>query len=529
MTNFTAGNKFQKYLGDLLWNFFFTITAIFLNGYRYGMGDLEEHLPQVFKKLNPKLYPYDYFTVPATTRFTIREIYVNTISFFSHLFPVATVCFAFYLICTFCIVAYTRKITAFFFKDPYSAYISPVLLLIFLHSWTVGGNEILDYELTCSVFSSAFCVAAFYYFLREKYFTAGVLIGFATLYQLLQGLQFYGIIVLLIALLPTSKKWQSVGKISTGYLLAGAYMLIPIFYRQFFMPHANADMPRFYQILTGIYSGHYKASAFPLKNYLQSISLIVVTLGLLAVTRNEKFRLFATLFGIIVGGCVVYYCTTELFHWNTIYKLQWFKTTIWISFFASVIIAGYAGKLLSGFLKINPYQPVVLILLFGVVIWQSLFVYSVPGIIRKSWAGKYMVGPYYPKSDLTRMHEWINQNTPADAIILSMPFDVAILCETKRSTPTGSRAIIHEPDFILNWYDRFAKIYAIDTCSENTPYLQRLIQAAPNYRQETNKELAPKCQYDYRIANIGTPGCAGDTLNIVHTEGNYALIKNNLH
>lgn len=527
MANERVGNAFQKSAGDLLWNLFFTVTVLFLNGYRYGGGDMEEHLPQVFKKLNPALYPYDYFVNPATAHFTIRTVYVNTISFFSQLLPVATVCFAFYVLCTFCVVVYTRKITAYFFKDAYSSYLAPVLALIFFHIWSVGSNEVLDFDLTCSVFASAFCVPAVYYVLRKRYWVAGVLLGLASLYQLLQGLQLYGILLLLLALLPADKKWSNTGRLSAGYMLAGAYVLVSIFYRQFFMPQPKADMARFYEILTGIYEGHYKASAFPLKNYLQSLSILAVSVGLLFINRHNDRRFWAIFFGIIVGGCIAYYGATELLHWNAIYKLQWFKTTIWISLFGAVIISGYVGRLLSRYLKIDPYQPVLLLLLLGMVIWQCLFVYSVPGIIRKSWAGKYMVGPYYPKTDLNRMHAWIEKNTPIDAIILAMPFDVSLLCETKRSTPTGSRAIIHEPDFILNWYSHFASIYAIDTCNEKTPYLQRLILSASNYRKETNKDLATKCQFDYRIANLGTPGCTADTLHIVHLEGKYALISNN--
>lgn len=527
MANERLGNAFQKSAGDLLWNLFFTVTVLFLNGYRYGGGDMEEHLPQVFKKLNPALYPYDYFVVPATAHFTIRTVYVNTISFFAQLLPVATVCFAFYVLCTFCVVVYTRKITAFFFKDPYSSFLSPILVLIFLHRWTVGYNQLLDYELTCSVFASAFCVPAAYYFLKEKYALAGMLLGFASLYQLLEGLQLCGILILLILLIPQKKRWRHISAMSVAYIAAGSFTLVPIFYRQFFMPHVTTDMKRFYEIFVDT-QGHYRASAFPLSDYLRCAGLLVFASALLIINKSSNLRFFVTLSSIILAGCAVYFCATELFNWNAIYKLQWFKTTIWLNFFSILMIAGYTGQLLSRYIKMNLYQPVLMILFFCVLVWQCLFVYSVPGIIRKSWAGKYMIGPYYPRTDLTLMHEWIEKNIPTDAILLSMPFDVSILCQSKRSTVIGSRAIIHEPDFYLDWYDRFARIYALDTCNERTPYMQRFIQSTSNYKNETNRELAGKCRFDYRIARLGTPSSAADTLSIIHIEGNYALIKNDM-
>jgi hypothetical protein len=46
---------------NYLYFFIVAIAYIFCNGYLFNTGDQAEHLPQVYQKLNPELYPNDFF------------------------------------------------------------------------------------------------------------------------------------------------------------------------------------------------------------------------------------------------------------------------------------------------------------------------------------------------------------------------------------------------------------------------------------------------------------------------------------
>ena len=56
-----------------LWVAALTAVVYFLkHGYEYGVGDHDEMLPQLFRLMDPDLYPRDWFVVEQGGRFTVR-------------------------------------------------------------------------------------------------------------------------------------------------------------------------------------------------------------------------------------------------------------------------------------------------------------------------------------------------------------------------------------------------------------------------------------------------------------------------
>ena len=66
------------------------------------------------------------------------------------------------------------------------------------------------------------------------------------------------------------------------------------------------------------------------------------------------------------------------------------------------------------------------------------------------------------KTNLKQAHEWINENTPQNALFLTAPNNYSFNCEAQRSTVVNYKAIVHETQFLLNWKQAMEKYYAVN-------------------------------------------------------------------
>ena len=81
---------------NYLYFFLVAIAYIFCNGYLFNTGDQAEHLPQVYQKLNPELYPNDFFLNYYNQTFTVRYYFTYVVYAFSLVVGVKASCFIIY-------------------------------------------------------------------------------------------------------------------------------------------------------------------------------------------------------------------------------------------------------------------------------------------------------------------------------------------------------------------------------------------------------------------------------------------------
>lgn len=102
---------------------------------------------------------------------------------------------------------------------------------------------------------------------------------------------------------------------------------------------------------------------------------------------------------------------------------------------------------------------------------------------------RYKVGNY-KKTDLQLMHEWIQSNTPVKARIISFPEDDSFLCEAKRICG-WIKAIIHEPKFMFDWYEKINKFYGISFNDFDCD--TRLLNVADSLYLQSDLRDVPPC------------------------------------
>src|ERR1035437_859157 len=195
---------------------------------------------------------------------------------------------------------------------------------------------------------------------------------------------------------------------------------------------------------------------------------------------------------------------------------------MWINAFFSIFIALGLSEMIfknSNEDKIIKYGRVLSSIGIPVLLFIILNSSMIP--IAKL-QGRYMIGNY-KKSDLTLMHEWIATNIDKDKTILTYPSDFSFACEAKRSMPIGYKAIIHEPYFMIPWYERYKDIYG--TSLENLGNKDALTVSDSLYTTVLYSPIHPPCKIDYRLDDISKCKYVDALGKTIHKEGNYLLTE----
>jgi len=180
-----------------IWSMFYSLLFLFVYGYKFNCSDLEEHLPAVYKMLNPHLYHGDYVTEFLASDFSVRYFYNHTLYYPGLVFSLSTVAFTLMLMLLTVFTYYMQKTSFVIFKNHITASITPFIAIILLNKITIGGNTVSDNMLTCTVFANTMCMAAFYYGLSSRLRIAALCCGLATWYQPLIGMQVFLLLMLM--------------------------------------------------------------------------------------------------------------------------------------------------------------------------------------------------------------------------------------------------------------------------------------------------------------------------------------------
>lgn len=497
------------------WVYIFALTCafFFLHGYQSHEGDHAEHLPQVYRLNNPELFQGDYFLESYDQQFNIRTYYVYTIYALNTVVPLKTLLFLLCFICVFGSAAAFFRISQHFFKERAAPYLALPLIFLFCFNFTLGGNVITYPILICSTLGKLFAAWGLLYFLRENWRISGLLLGAATLYQMLAGFQLFallfGTLVLLHGLKPKKKHFEFV----LGYLILASFMLVPVAYGMF-VGKGDYDKTLYYQILFDFKnSAHYVPSKFPLTQYLRFIPLFFGAWFL--IRKHPKAKFFNRFFILGSLGLIIYAFLFEVIGWRTIGLTQWFKSTIWLQSLACIIVAGFAAK----WLKADVTKPVFTkLFVVGGLALLSIILFS-KFIPSDKFKYRYQVG-FHKSTPLENLHEWIKHNTPTDQKILVSPLNTGFTCQSLRPGAFTNRAIVHYPDFLLPFYADYQKIYNIG--------IKDLPNGHPDHQADVNYHNligASTLEYPLRIVDLEKFNPQDIDYEVIHKEHPFALIK----
>ncbi len=514
----------------LLYSFFLALLFLFYKGYTFNSWDQAECLPQVYQLLDPSLYSTDFFMQEYHKAFTVRFYFVYFIYALSFITSVPVVCFVLTLLSLFLSIYFFIKITQHFSDNKLAALISPLFAFFLFFNFTVGGNQIQSNSMIPGTLSAVFAIAGIHLFLEKIINRSFFVLGVGTLFQPLVTLQVFMVLLCLVIIDLKNYGFRKSVTALVSYLIPASFMLAPIIYRQFLLDYARSDSPLYYEVLYRFRNHlHYLPSLFPVKDYLKFFALVIS--GIAAVRfsgiRNSKFiYLFS---GLIIFGMLLYWVLLEIAGVQSIGKLQWFKATVWVNAMACIAVSvfisgfftaerqrrkGFVFDFFSAPLRLSGY-----FVLSGSVILLLVLLNSKILPLEKLQS-RYQIGNY-KKSDLTLLHEWMEQNLPKDAVILCSTENTSLICEAKRSQPVQYQAIIHEPFYMLPWYEKFKDVYGVSL--ENAEQKDIRKQAAELYLTRNYK--SNRYKIDYRIDNITTCNYVSQLGKVLHQNGDWVLTE----
>lgn len=495
----------------VFYSFFIAVFFIWKFGYSFNWGEHIEHLPQIYKLQDPGLFNKDYYITGIKSTFSIRFYFVYFFYLLSFILPLPALFFFFTLLCIGATALAWSKITALYTSNSLAILIAPLLILIRFIHYTIGENYIQYNQLICSSLGKALVSMAIWQFLAKKYRISALLLGIATLFHMLAGLQVFIILFFVLVLIRNKK---ALIEVTIPFVVVASFILVPVALDQF--RHSQVD-PQLYKTVYFYlrFPHHYlisKIPLLPLKNFL----LLLITGGVCfwVVPAPDK-RTIAYIILVILMGMLCYWLGFEVLELSVIGKFQWMKTSIWLNAFSCIFISILAGKIL-----VYVLDAVILyrFLLPGLVILTIAFLIDILFSRAYTQTDKYKIG-YYKKSDLTLVHEWIKVNTPKDALFVVPPDDNSFSCEAQRSQVIGYKAIVHSPEFMKEWYEKMNEIYGyLPLKVESVPVTKYLKQL---YHSGYNLTAYKKYGIKYRLDDM-----SGNSLNqgnILYHKGNYTV------
>lgn len=496
---------------------FVAALFLFVKGYQFNTDDQAEHLPQIYQMLDSDLYPNDYFVNTSNSIFTVRCFYEQFVLVIAKAVGLEWGLFVLTFLCI-ALMAYSfSRIAEEFFQDRWAVILAPIFAMLVFYNFTVGGNHIMYGSFISSTVAKGIAAFGSLQFIRSKYLVSGLFLGLATLFQPLVGLQLFLIFSAIELLLK--RKWKNTLLLSVSYLIIASFVLIPVFVRQF-SEGIEYNNEFYYNILYRFRNHHhYLPGLFPVTHYLKFGGLLFLGLFSYWFAKPNDRNFFSAFVGFGLFGMLIYVLGSEFLGIHQLGKTQWFKTTVWIEALSSIMSAGVLGSLFSGLLSnINirrlllPFSIVgSVVLLFGITNSKHL---------SPKYQHKYIIGNRV-LSDLEKMHFWIEENTEKDISVLVSPDNNSFSCQAKRSMPIHYQAIIHEPFFMLPWYDNYKEIYGVSV--ENLEGADARKHAADLYGI-INYRGAGK-HIDYRLDNLETCHFSSELGPILHQEGKWVLTK----
>lgn len=459
----------NKLISGFLWAGLIYMLLFLRFSYSFGGNDQIEILPLASYFNNTTLFSKDFYvkTVAASWPnerfFIVQFIRVIPENFWS------AWCFATHLFFTVLLILGLHKIASLFIKDRLFQWLTVVVNLVFLYLVAPGGNELYYNLLIASLVAKAIAAWAVFYYFKKDYFIAFNLLIPATLVHPLVGLHLFLIFSAVYVLVNFKCSLDFLNQffktIVLFILIAFTYVLFLKYNNDKFDYLSQLSESDYYKIIVDFRNPHhYSPVTFPIKNYL--VTTLLALISLFAFRKNKMVLIFiisSILF--FISGII-----NELFIKSvTLATFQVFKIAIWIKFFGVVALM----KLLENTLSLEKLRKQIK---YG----EYIAAFMIIGFV---WF-------YYPEPKMHINNLFTNTtDTEDDICIKAKQFtsEEALFIHpvqftkfhfySKRSSFVNFKVMARNKKYIETWMSRLSLVYNINT---NMPDKGFDIQAKAN-------------------------------------------------
>jgi hypothetical protein len=190
---------------------------------------------------------------------------------------------------------------------------------------------------------------------------------------------------------------------------------------------------------------HYLPKLFPVKDYALSGIFTLLAIGILVFKAKAERTHFMPIILSVVIICLIVAAILYINPNSNIGKIQWYKTTVWLGLFCSIILLKVVPSKFLKIISIISYPVIALFILAMTMENYRFNNYS-----------------FNKLNSLQHTHNWIKENTPQNALFLTPPNDYSFNCEAQRSTAINYKAIVHETNYLIAWKNAMEKYYRMD-------------------------------------------------------------------
>jgi len=451
------------------------LFSILLTGYQFNSGDQTEHLMPLYQLLDKELYIGDFFMNYYHETFSVRTYLIYLLYNISFITGVSIASFLLYFFSTWLIIYSWVKISLYLTGRKMASFLTPFFLIIF-SGITLGGNSMIDPSLTSNTPAIAILSLAIYLFITFRYHVSYALVGIASCFHILAGIQIFTILIFTQIFLQyrNEKRLKFDFKSALIFIFFSSPMWLPLLLLGIQNDSSTLIKEQFLETLFIIRAPwHYMPSTFPMKEWIGMSILIIAGIASSLANGSQPVRNLWPFSLVIIVGCGFYYILIEIFHYLPVGLTQWYKTTIWLNAASCVLISGaicQIGKLniVPAYL-IGPSRMIFIVVSTIIILFSSYL--PIPFI-----QGKYQIGAYR-ESDLQKVHKYIKENTRKDAIFLVSPDNESFSCEAQRPTPVNYKTVIHDAQFFTDWKNKMRLFYGIEFRESK----QNILPEAVNY------------------------------------------------
>lgn len=438
-------------------------SVFIFTSYTFGTSDHNEQIPIIFRLADSSYLKNDWF-VNQTEGFSPRFFFSQFVNLFTHYLSINLVYFILFVIFSGITIVSIYLITKTLFKNDLVSLLT-ALAFLFGPRISLGGNWIIGNILVPSTIAIALIAFSFYLFIIKRKHLSFFILGIATLFQSILGLLAMGILTINEIINGETRNIRKIIVNCCKYLviygMIAVWGFLPIMFSS-----SDFSNPDIFYILTYMrHPHHYCPFSFPLKDYvmfLGMLSLFLLSIYLRYIPKNPEFHTFCVtcivsiLFLGIIGTIFV-----EVIPVTLIGKMQLFRINSFTAIFAFPYIFSMFLGIMSLLIprswnvksiKISYFNPIIIIL----VIFLSCFILIQTDIQQK-------------ETENDKLYEWIQGNTPNDAIFIIPPTMEDFRLRANRAIVVDWKAFPFKDSAIIEWRDR---IFDVTNNQENNLIFQ---------------------------------------------------------
>ena len=502
--------------GTPAWQWALALAAVALFVFRYGYGfgysDQDEFLPLVGFLLDSDLFQNDWFVMMQADGFSIRWPVALLVALPGTFLPVWAVVLGLHLLTGVGSALAVAKLSYRVFGNAAAAIGSVMAVFVVTTRFNPGGNDILHAMLVPSSIAWCLILWAIVMMHERRAFASGTLLGAATLFHPLLGLQ-TGSLLLLIGLLLPNWPWSAWRRQALPY----AVFLIPLV---FLLSSIGSSTQEATYILTHVRAPHhYLPETFAPQSWGYLAVLLVTSAALIGFDRfpeslrtvgtDDRLQLTrwdrAVLGRMLLVPAVVLVLsltlTTWPLEWGTAQRLQPWAASPLIRVLAAATVAGYAASWI--FSRWSGPVPASKTMLVRRGNNASPFLALVLLFFAFSGKGGDIRGT---SSSNQELFDWARENARDNAVFVIPPSMTGFQYGTKHAQYVSFKSFPFAPEPTLEWRNRLNQIAPTSDLPGGTAMLERLDSAYVAQRVADMRSFTAEAIVDYFVRPVPDPG-----------------------